>query len=1179
MRVRGTCEQLWTAAALGVLALIAPVHAALPAAEASFQPGGAGRVIVDSVAPGGAAHQAGIKPNDVVTSIAIVPRAADLATQPKGEANSTFDLIEAEYEFAGRATITLHGSRDGNPASWPLPPGRWRLRVRPVLPAAIQRQYEEGKALLDAKDDRGLDVWRTAATAAETMGDSVNAVWLEWQVARAIAPKDPPQSRSVLRSAMQRALRHSRNIPAAVLSRELGLAYQATSEWKQAVDAFAQAQTWWATVHPSGLGVAQLLNDQGVMADWQGDAIHAEALHRQALDIRQRVAPGSADEQMSLSNLGSVAYSRGDLDAAIKYMRGALAIAEKNVPGTLEHASALQNVGAVLSERGVFGEAHDHLVRALDVTAAVSPEGPEMADRLLAVGIMDTRRGDLVTAEERLRRAVESYRRLNPRHPTTAQAQMHLGVALQFRGNYVAAEDAYQQARALLAEIAPASPQHAEVLANLGSVAGSRGDYAMAERWVLEALRVYEAIEKPASTGVAGMLQHLSRLAVKQELWVRAQKNARQALDIFARVAPDHHDRSSSWETLGDIDARRGRWQQSLLNYTKALDARAALGERNPASATLISKQARANAGLRRFATAARLHRQANEILAQVAPATLRYADALHAFGEMRRTEGKPVAARALFVQAADVLDTQQGSIGGSDEQRSGFSAEYLGIYDDAIDALASVGQGADAFAVLERSRARSLLTLLAERDLVFEGDVPPELARERRLIDAEYEATLRELGAPPGVVRVNGVDTRLRDLRGRRAEIARRIRQSSPRLAELQYPEPLDAAGVRRSVDAGTAVLSYWVGSRRSLVFVIPAAASGAAAPNVSVFEIPAGETTLRQIVGQLRAQMPGTRAPNRAVGGITARRATPTAADVRLYSLLIAPAEKLVATADRILILPDGPLHQVPFAALRRSKNGTRSGSFLIEWKPLHLTVSATVYQQLQMQRSGTDNDAQRARLVAFGDPVYHQEQPQGQSRGRLLLAALPGTRREVQAIAARFPQRATVYLGADATEERARAIPAEATYVHFATHGVLDNRRALDTALALTVPSAAATGGRDGWLQTWEVFEHVRLRASLVTLSACETALGSETGGEGLLGLTRAFHYAGARSVLASIWSVSDDSTADLMSRFYGHLAAGHPKDVALRQAQIESIKKGGRSAEPFHWAAFQLYGDWR
>jgi CHAT domain-containing protein len=196
----------------------------------------------------------------------------------------------------------------------------------------------------------------------------------------------------------------------------------------------------------------------------------------------------------------------------------------------------------------------------------------------------------------------------------------------------------------------------------------------------------------------------------------------------------------------------------------------------------------------------------------------------------------------------------------------------------------------------------------------------------------------------------------------------------------------------------------------------------------------------------------------------------------------------------------------------------------------------------------------------------------------RGGLLLPRLPSTRIEVDAIARLYPGVTQAYLGNDATEERAKSVGTDARYLHFACHGILDGQFPLDSALALTVPERPAEGQDNGLLQAWEIYERVRIDADLVTLSACETALGKQMGGEGLIGLTRAFQYAGARSILASLWAVSDESTADLMRRFYTHLKAGETKDEALRDAQLELIR-GGKYAHPYHWAAFEIIGDWR
>ena len=141
------------------------------------------------------------------------------------------------------------------------------------------------------------------------------------------------------------------------------------------------------------------------------------------------------------------------------------------------------------------------------------------------------------------------------------------------------------------------------------------------------------------------------------------------------------------------------------------------------------------------------------------------------------------------------------------------------------------------------------------------------------------------------------------------------------------------------------------------------------------------------------------------------------------------------------------------------------------------------------------------------------------------------------------------------------------------------MLDEQLPLNSALLLTMPTQSGAGRDNGLLQVWEVFEYMRIDADLVTLSACETGIGTEFHGEGMIGLTRAFQYAGARSVLASLWSVADDSTAELMSRFYGYLRQGRSKDQALRAAQLEAIRSQSPFAHPFHWAAFALFGDWQ
>jgi CHAT domain-containing protein len=255
-------------------------------------------------------------------------------------------------------------------------------------------------------------------------------------------------------------------------------------------------------------------------------------------------------------------------------------------------------------------------------------------------------------------------------------------------------------------------------------------------------------------------------------------------------------------------------------------------------------------------------------------------------------------------------------------------------------------------------------------------------------------------------------------------------------------------------------------------------------------------------------------------------------------------------------------------------------------------------TLYSELKQRR----REHGASSLVAFGDPRYPRtdgdvvalEVGDAAVRSALTrslgLQPLPSTLIEVQSITRLWGEGAAARLAEKATEDRVKDLGAEPDLIHFACHGIVDQRFPLDSALALTIPARPEEGQDNGLLQAWEIFEQVRIDADLVTLSACESGLGKEVAGEGLIGLTRAFQYAGARTVLAALWSVADVSTAELMRRFYTHFKAGDSKDVALQRAQVEfiagpiEVRSEGATrledySDPYHWAAFQVIGDWR
>jgi CHAT domain-containing protein len=378
-----------------------------------------------------------------------------------------------------------------------------------------------------------------------------------------------------------------------------------------------------------------------------------------------------------------------------------------------------------------------------------------------------------------------------------------------------------------------------------------------------------------------------------------------------------------------------------------------------------------------------------------------------------------------------------------------------------------------------------------------------------------------------------------------------------------------LDVDEARKMLDPGTAMVSFAVLQDRTELFVIqPAGAES----GLSVFSLPIGEKALRSQVQEFRKLILEQRTANDNLLRAHARE---------LYDELLRPAESLLANADRLLVIPDGALHLLPFQALMLP-----SDRYLVEWKPLNTVVSATVFAELKKTRH---NESKPIELVAFGDPHYpalakgHSEaiaEPQIRSaveRG-LDLGRLPFSRVEVENVSGFYPDRSRKYLGDQATEERAKAIGKDVRYIHFAVHGILDERFPLDSALVLSIPDKQTPGKDNGLLQAWEIFEQMHLDADLVTLSACNTGLGEELSGEGLVGLTRAFQYAGAHSVVASSWSVDDLRTMELMTQLYKELQANKSKEKALQSAQLKLLHSKTASA-PYYWAGFMLIGDWR
>ncbi len=1025
--------------------------------------------------------------------------------------------------------MALEGRRGGEPFTIELAPGRWGLEARPRLPAAETSLYLEARSHLAAGGlEAGLALLRQLATKLQRVGRLPDAAWMSFETAEVLRQQ---QRWGEASAAIQAGLADAEaGGEARLLARgneRFAAFLAARGDLQGAAERYRQALALHEAI-PASVAAAEILNCLGRLAIDQGSFEEARRHLERALAIGRGHAPGSLVVAETRSQLAVIFGIRSDFDAAMDHMRGALEIQERLAPLSPDVVQTLSRLGLASRRMGRLAEAEAHYRRALEIQQRLEPDGHGTARVLINLGALAMRRGRLARAEELFWRSFEIFKALSPESLEVAGCYSNLGGVLELRGNLEAAQRYHHRALELVERLAPENLNLGIIFDSLGGLALRRGDPAVARRHFERALAVRERVA-PGSVSVARSLRDLGRAAAAAGRLEDARRLLERALAIQRRVAPGGLELAHTLDRLGEVAARR-----------------------------------------QQLADAESYHREALAVHRRLAPGTLAEAVSCQRLAAICRRLGRGEEARQLYALATAALEAQEHRVGGSYEDRAGFAASRASLYAESIDLLVEQGRLAEAFEVLERSRSRAFLELLGRRDLSFAADVPAQLEERRRGADERYDRVLGQLARLSGEApeaRGEALRAELREARRRQQEVKAQIRAISPRLSALRDPEPLDLQATRELLAPGTVLLAYSLGEAGGHLFAV-----GHGEEEIRVFPVAAGLAALRDEVARLRALL----RPGESIDAIRFRA-------LRLGELLLAPAASSITGAQRLLILPQGPLHALPFAALALPAEAGEP-RYLVELGPVAVAASATVFAELVGRR----RDRGEIRLSAFGDPLYPGSETPAEQRGPALRAVLelglrldplPASRAEVESLGKLFPERSEVFFGADASEENAKAAARSSNALHFACHAVVDDRFPLESALVLSLPAAPRDGRENGLLQAWEIFEQMRIDADLVTLSACDTGLGKELAGEGMIGLTRAFQYAGARSVLASLWAVNDASTARLMQRFYGELKRGAAKDAALREAQLALIRGGGESSHPFHWAAFQLAGDWR
>ncbi len=954
-------------------------------------------------------------------------------------------------------------------------------------------------------------------------------------------------------------------------------------------------ELFWATLQHE----LQLAETKDAAARWKKAAMQVSS-------------PGSPEWLRSwfLMRTAQVLFDAQQWDAAESAYREATE--QARFAGPIVRAELLRQLAVGFDYRGDLANAEKYFEELVAEWQKVSLESMSVAHYGLELGVVALNRGDHVKAEWCFQRALAITEKLAPASSDRAVSLANLGVVYDDRGEMGQAEEYYRQALTIEEEYFPRSYHLSRTLANIGTLTGQRGDWARAREYYQKALAIIEGLES-SGLETANILSYLAQCAFALHDPVRAEGYERRSLSIRAKLAPGSVDEASSLANLGRIARIRGDLVTAETLYRQALS----IGEKmEPPRLELASVLIGSGNMLREkgdLVGAEESYRRALAIMEKIAPGYLDYGETLAALAATLRKRGQSDDAAQLYHKALQDLESKTAHLGGVEVDRYRYRAKQTSYYTEYMDLLMEQGQLETAFEVLEGSRGRTLLETLSRSQVdIREGVDASLLDRERNLrqsLNAKTQYRIRLLNGEHTGAQLAAIDADVAELLDRYQQIEAEVRTKSPKYAALTQPQPLSTMETQRMLEPETILLEYSLGEERSFVWVV-------GQDSLAAYELPKRaeiESLARRAYQLLTAR--NSHGPKGETETETEARWAKADADyfktaTNLSRIVLGPVAGLLQ-GKRLLIVSDGALQYIPFSALPTPDKPQIP--LILEHEIVNLP-SASVVAELRRTALGR-KEAPKA-VAVLADPVFDLSDERlrkkievptkdqsarlgswskdslsaerltrsvadvGLSRGgQFHLTRLLYSRQEAEAIMAVTPAGKGMKV-LDFNANRAAATSAElAQYriVHFATHGLLDNKHPELSGLVFSMVNRQGKP-QDGFLQLADIY-NLNLPVELVVLSACETGLGEEISGEGLIGLTRGFMYAGASRVVASLWKVSDVGTSELMAHFYKAMEQDKLRPAAgLRAAQIQMWKqKQWRS--PYYWAAFQLQGEWK
>ena len=803
-----------------------------------------------------------------------------------------------------------------------------------------------------------------------------------------------------------------------------------------------------------------------------------------------------------------------------------------------------------------------------------------------------------------------------------AATLLQLGLIYDSLNEFQKSLDFASQA-ALLFRAAGDHEGEAWALTAMGNLRGGLGQPEDGLKYLNQAVKVFR--ETGYREGEAIVLSALSPLYKASGEPEKARASLEQALSV-SRAAGFPHGEALALSALGILSNDLRELPKALAYSEQALPLFRAEHDRAGEAVTLATL-CEINLSTRDYSKG---FAYCNQALAIQRADGARRNEAITlkdiAIGE--RDRGNLAAAQTAIESSLTILESIRTKVI-NPHLRVFYFAKSQNDYEFYIDLLMrlhkekpTAGYDGQAFQASERARARYLLDTLQEANAdIRQGVDPALLQRERdlqRQLNAKAQTQLGLLSRQHLQGEANTVAKEIQSLIDDLQQVETDIRQASPHYAALMLPRPLTLKEIQsRVLDDDTILLEYSLGEEHSYLWAVTST-------SITSYELAKGDeikNAARDFYNFVNARNTDVKDENddqRAIRIARSDAAVPKAA-ATLSRLVLGPVVGQLGR-KRVAIVADGILHFVPFGALPIAGNegaGTSRPRIARTPRPLiadHEIVNLPSASTLAVIRTEVAGRQKAPRSVAvLADPVFMKDDERvktrkdqnatrvekttairksamerqlikaakdtGMANGGLYVPRLPGTRQEAEQIVAMV---STVErrLALDFAASRDTATSAELSqyrYVHFSTHGLLNSVHPELSGLVFSLVNERGEP-QDGFLLAHEIF-NLKLPAEAVVLSACETGLGLDLKGEGLISLTRGFMYAGAPRVVVSLWAVSDQATTELMVRFYhGVLKEGMRPAAALRAAQL-SLMNDKRWVSPYYWAPFTLQGEWR